>query len=353
MMTQLDAMVEYLSGSGGEEAARIRAELADPQSDAAQFLVAAQRLSRDALAPLVFQALGLPPSPGGRVPDVPPQHVRRAARRRFAWPLLWLATALAAGATLWLLLPCRCSRTEPARPDHPTAPVHRLADRPAEGSPPPKPAANDGPPEKVAQSKTTTAPSPAPRPTTGAGDDAGPEPSRTPIAPSDADRQLLLRRVADLQGQVEARDKEINGLRASVAARQGELSAARAENGDMRRQLASLQQQLQAAETDKEQRGKEAAVLRARLVELRDQQSRAAQIAVQGTAVLQRQLDAARTRLGTERAQNDRLRKQLDQQTRAARAAQERVQKLQNEVRRLSEALRAKPRAPDAKKREK
>jgi hypothetical protein len=115
MKTQLDAMVEFLSGQESEEAGRIRSALADSRSDAARFLTATRRLSRAVFAPHVFRGLGLPPGTRERVPDVaPPQPPLSAGRR--AWRLLpWLTTALASGAVLWLLLTCPCDHTKPDR----------------------------------------------------------------------------------------------------------------------------------------------------------------------------------------------------------------------------------------------
>jgi septal ring factor EnvC (AmiA/AmiB activator) len=114
MKSQLDTLVEFLSGREGEETDRLRLELADPESDATRFLNAAQRLSGDLFTPHFLKRLGLPPRTRGHVPDVGrPQSPPSMGRRLFRL-LPWLTTALASGAVLWLVLTCRCHPPKPS-----------------------------------------------------------------------------------------------------------------------------------------------------------------------------------------------------------------------------------------------
>src|SRR5262245_55714002 len=108
MKTQLDAMVEFLSGHEGEETGRMRLELADPESQAARFLDTARHLSGDMFTPHFFRRLGLPPGARDHVPDVPPPQSPPSRDRRLLRILPWLTTALALGAVLWLVLTCHC-----------------------------------------------------------------------------------------------------------------------------------------------------------------------------------------------------------------------------------------------------
>jgi hypothetical protein len=117
MKTQLDAMVEFLSGREGEETDRIRLELADPESDTARFLYAACRLSSEMFTPHLFKSLGLPLSARDHVPDVPRPQSPPSAGRRLLRILPWLTTALASGAVLWLMFTCPCNHAKPDEPD--------------------------------------------------------------------------------------------------------------------------------------------------------------------------------------------------------------------------------------------
>jgi predicted RNase H-like nuclease (RuvC/YqgF family) len=110
MTTQLDTMVEFLSGREREETDRTRLGLADPESDTARFLDAARRLSSDMFTPHFFKKMGLPLSVRDHVPDVSPRHAPPSTGRRLLHVLPWLTTASALGAILWLVLTCPCHR---------------------------------------------------------------------------------------------------------------------------------------------------------------------------------------------------------------------------------------------------
>src|SRR4051812_27031264 len=89
---RLETMVEYLAGREGEPGPAIRAELADPSSEASRFLEAIRLRSR---------AL-IPPQPVAV--DVPTRPIpRRAGSRRLAMASVLAASLIvASGAALWL-----------------------------------------------------------------------------------------------------------------------------------------------------------------------------------------------------------------------------------------------------------
>jgi hypothetical protein len=296
MSTQLQAMVEFLSGGEGAGSYRIRSELADPEGDAARFLAAARRLSRDVLAPHVFKGLGLPPSARGRVPDVPPP-LARAAQRRFPHILPWLITALSTGAVLWLLLTCPCHHPKPDGPGQAAALV--------------PPAGGEAllPIPSAERKPSDPAPSGITAPSLPSKDDP---PARAVIAadkpkaflPRGDDDVGLLKQIADLKSRLEAGEAEAAAIRGQRTDLLTKMRGIEVENDRLGRQTAGLRQ--------------EAAGLEAQIEQLGKNRAKAIETAVTNqTALLQENLGKAREELRTERAGREQLQKQFDEQIRA------------------------------------
>jgi hypothetical protein len=339
MTTQLQAMVDFLSGREGAGSDRVRSELADPEGDAARFLEAVRRLSRNALGPPVFKGLGLPRSMGGRVPDVAarPPH---SAHRRFLGILPWLTTSLAAGAAVWLLLTCPCRHAKPQG----TAPaVAALVPSADGGATVPTPAATpsmqpDPTPGGVA------APSPLPK------DNPAMEieipangPKLLPSRQSNAREDDLLGQIDDLQLRLKATAADTAAANARVAELEAKLRADEVKNGRLSSQAAGLTQELQREQTKEDKLRRETEVLAAQLTRSKKEQTQVAGATVTTQiASLQETLEKVREQLRGELAKNEQLRKQLDEQIKSVQAAREEAAKLRQEAQALSDKLRGK-----------
>ena len=326
MKTQLDAMVEFLSGQDCEESCRIRSELTDPQSEAARFLTAAQRLSREVLGDHVFKGLGLPLVRRGPACDVPSPPA--SAGQRFLRILPWLTTVLASGVVLWLLATCRCHYGQPDG-----ATQERAVERaPAVDSRPNSLPFNPVP-DKI--------------------DLPANEAKEGPRGNNDDGIQELLRQVADIFSRLEAEQMQSKSLRGQLAELQNKLRMAEAENQRLRPRVASVCQDLRGALIDKEKQREESARLKTQLEQIRHNQASAMEAATnKRTAQLQGDLGAALHKLQVEQEERDRLQKQVDIAAKSGRTAKKALEKLQSRLRELSKKLEASERANQTQRKE-
>jgi hypothetical protein len=316
MKTQLDAMAEFLSGQESEAASRIRSELANRQSETARFLTAAQRLSRDALAPYVFKRLGLPLVPGGSVPDVPRGRQSSSSLRRCLRVLPWLTTALAMGAILWLILTCPCIREKLNGPNtRPAVAVSPIADDRQDPLPPnPPPSGKDLPDHET---------------------------KKHPDRSSDPDKEELKQRVADFKSRLETEETEITRLRGQLVEQVNNLRTAEAENERVRREMASLRQDARAMRIEKEKQREEEVQLRAQMEKiLQDRTATIEDAVINRTAQLRKALEEARRELQSEHSLSQRLQKQVDEVAKSSQSPANAIDRLQKEIDDLSGKLR-------------
>jgi hypothetical protein len=373
MTTQLDAVVEFLSGREGEGPDRIRLELADPESDAVRFLDAARRLSGDMFTPHFFKKLGLPPSASDHVPDVPRPQSPPPSGRRLLRILPWLTTAVALGAVLWLVFTCPCHRQSPSPPNGAPAKEdqrQRIADLQArlaaEGAEAERlrgrlaelpnklevagaendrlrrevsylrqglrtdPMAKDGIVSGAVyrvvdgggqfsrgRSLAPVPPSPASAEAPPAGGRAAkrqPDPPRRETIPTAKDK--LRAWASGIKAQME---QLRHGWEKAVAAAVQQYTdqrrrAAEAENGRLRQQVAGLQRDLQAERTEKEKRQQEIAGLRAQTEQLsrdRDEARNKLQEQQRANEGLQKDLSAVGARATKMTTERDRLNREL------------------------------------------
>jgi hypothetical protein len=254
MKTQLDALVEFLSGREGEETGRLRLELADPESDAARFLGEARRLSGDMFTPHFFKTLGLPPSAPDHVPDVPRPPSPPPPGRRLLRILPWLTTALASGAVLWLVLTCPCHHPKAHGP-------HQFA---------------VGPPATVVRPEDPVAGSTPPRSTDKHGHDGGagvggvsnPPHGTEPTRPrldgfKRSEKEALQQQVSTLKSLLETEQAEAKNLREQLEKLQRALESANVKNDSLRQQAARQQRDLEEEKTQNGKLREEAVGLRA------------------------------------------------------------------------------------------
>jgi hypothetical protein len=136
MSSRLETMVAYLAGQEGDEAEQFCVALADPTSEASQFLSATQQLSRNLFGDHALRWLGVSPALAGVEVLAAGPPASRGARSRLVGAVPWLlaGTACLLASLFWL--DCRAHRA-PAGP----AAVASLA-----RNEPPEPAAPAGEP---------------------------------------------------------------------------------------------------------------------------------------------------------------------------------------------------------------
>jgi hypothetical protein len=338
MTTQLQAMVDFLSCREGAESDRVRSELADPESDAGRFLEVVQHLSRNSLGPAVFKGLGLPPSTGGRVPDVaaPPPH---SARRRFLGILPWLITALVTGAAVWLWLTCPCRL---AKPQGPVPAVTALVPPAAGGATVPTPAGAT-PLHPDPPSRGVADPSPLQKDKKATKIEISVDgPKSLPVRLSDTREDGLLGQIDNLTLGLKAAAAETAAAKGRVAELEAKLRESEVENGRLSSQTASLRQHLQSEQTKVEKLRRETEVLAAQLQSKNEQTRVAGATLATQPASLQETLERVRGQLRAEVAKNEQLRKQLDEQIKSVHAAQEEAATLRQESLVLSDKMRRK-----------
>jgi hypothetical protein len=288
MMSQLTAMAEFLSGQEGEEARRIRFELADSQSDAARFLASAERLSGNMFNSKIYRKLGLP-HPEPRVPNVSPPQPSSSASRRLLRGLPWLITAFSSGALCWVVLTCPCLREklgwQAATPD-PPAPTQSLRGDGVVGGPT-TPRAQQRPQEGTGTHGGVVNGSPTPRAQQRQPEGKHADRTVVGVRPATGDqvaeKKRLLEQLTELRKKPQAAEakwhKEVDQLHAQIeqmrqnqaktietavanqtAELQGNLNKAREE---LRKARQELERASRAEQTDKENRGQEVARLMA------------------------------------------------------------------------------------------
>jgi hypothetical protein len=107
MNSKLTALVGYLAGQEGEEVEGVRRELADPASEASQFLTATQKLSRGALGEDVLKWLRIGPSPQFPRPDLAPRQPPRPPAPVLVRALPWVVAGSVAVLAFLLWPDCR------------------------------------------------------------------------------------------------------------------------------------------------------------------------------------------------------------------------------------------------------
>jgi hypothetical protein len=124
MSSRLETMVAYLAGQEGDESEQFRAALADPTSEASQFLAATQQLSRNLFGDHALKWLGVSPA----LAATPP--AQKTARSRLVRAVPWLlaVTACLFAGLFWL--DCRAHRA-PATPVTEVSPARNEPPGPA------------------------------------------------------------------------------------------------------------------------------------------------------------------------------------------------------------------------------
>jgi beta-lactam-binding protein with PASTA domain len=112
MKSKLESLVAYLAGHEDDDAEWVRHELADPASEASQFLAATQELSRDAFADHVLKWLGLPANLVGEVPAITRRKMSPRATHLAVRVLPWLLSLAACFLAVLVWIDCRKHRHE-------------------------------------------------------------------------------------------------------------------------------------------------------------------------------------------------------------------------------------------------